>query len=168
MGIYRVVMAVLALCGLNSFGAEPLNAKPGLWEMTYSTEMSGTMIPKATLDKMSPEQRAKMEAMMKQRAAAGPKTRTHKTCMTKENLQKGSFGEDEDKACTYKWIAETRTKREGTFQCAGDSPRAGTVNFEVMGGDKVKGDVRVVGDNSKFNMQMNGRWIGADCKGADD
>jgi Protein of unknown function (DUF3617) len=164
----RVFIFAIAMSAAVSYAAEPLNAKLGLWEINYTTETSGMMIPKATLDKMPPEQRAKMEAMMKQRAAASPKTRPHKSCMTKADLQKGSFGDEDDKNCTYKWSAETHTKREGTFQCAGDSRRTGSVNFEVPGGDKVRGEVRVAGENGKFSMQMSGRWIGTDCKGADD
>jgi Protein of unknown function (DUF3617) len=168
MLICRMTIAAFTFAAAGSFAAEALNAKIGLWEMTYTTETSGNMIPKAALDKMPPDQRAKIEALMKQRAAGGAQTRTHKSCVTKEDLQKGVFGDSDDKQCAYKWLAETRTKREGSFQCAGDSPRTGTVKFEVAGGDKVQGDVQIVGESSKLSMKMSGHWRSADCKGADD
>ena len=46
----------------------PLNVKTGEWEATITNETSGQMpIPQEMIDKMTPEQRAKMEAMMKAR-----------------------------------------------------------------------------------------------------
>ena len=66
----------------------PLDAKVGLWESSTTTEMSGRampampQIPEAALARMTPEQRAKMEAMMKSRAGGTPMTT--KVCITKE------------------------------------------------------------------------------------
>ena len=52
------------------------NIKPGLWEVTVTPKVSGEMpIPEDQLAKMTPEQRAKVEAMVK---GAGSKPRVYK------------------------------------------------------------------------------------------
>src|ERR1700676_2872864 len=57
---------------------QPLNVKTGLWQVSTTTTMSGLPdIPpemQARLDQMTPEQRAKMEAMMKSRFGGTPQT----------------------------------------------------------------------------------------------
>ena len=63
------------------------NIKPGLWEVTVTPKMSGEMpIPDDQLAKMTPDQRAKVEAMVK---GAGSKPHVYKDCMTPEKIAKG-------------------------------------------------------------------------------
>jgi hypothetical protein len=63
---------------------EPLNVKTGLWQVTEISTTSGLPpIPasmQARLDKMTPEQRAKLEAAMKGRVGGTPQTINYKTC----------------------------------------------------------------------------------------
>ncbi len=67
----------------------PLNVKTGEWESTMTNETSGQMpIPQEMLDKMTPEQRARMEAAMKARGMQGPRTIVNKQCVKKEDLDK--------------------------------------------------------------------------------
>ena len=49
------------------------------------------------IDKMTPEQRAKMEAMMKARGMDGPRTTVTKHCVKKEDLDK-PFGNENKSA----------------------------------------------------------------------
>ncbi len=64
---------------------QPLNVKLGLWEVTSTTNVSGMPpIPDDVLARMTPEQRARMEAAMKARSGEGPKTTVRKECITKE------------------------------------------------------------------------------------
>ena len=91
-------LAVIFLASPAAWSADkiqPLDVKLGLWETTSTTQMTGMPpIPPEVLDRMTPEQRAQMEATM---GASGgqPKAHITKSCMTKERLEKGgSFGED--------------------------------------------------------------------------
>ncbi len=66
----------------------PMNVKTGQCESTITSETSGQLpIPQEMLDKLTPEQRAKMEAAMKARGGQGDCTTTYKRCVTNEDLQ---------------------------------------------------------------------------------
>jgi hypothetical protein len=68
------------LCPLSAWAADdirPFDAKTGLWETTSTMEMPGMpsmpampQIPPEQLAKMSPQQRAQVEAMLKARGGA--------------------------------------------------------------------------------------------------
>lgn len=65
--------------------ADSLKAKPGAWEMTFTTQSSGMLVPPDVLAAMPPEQRAKVEQSMQARAGK-PTIHSVKTCITKEDL----------------------------------------------------------------------------------
>src|SRR5258708_23095420 len=78
----------------------PLNIREGLWEMTVTHSMTGMpAIPPDTLAKMTPEQRARVEAAMKQSGMGGPTADVPKECGTKEKLDKQSAFSDNRKEC---------------------------------------------------------------------
>ncbi len=77
------VLLLVCLCPLPVWAADPpFDIKAGLWDITSTVQMSG-LPPVPNLDKMSPEQRARVETAMKNMAAA-PSTNTTKSCITKE------------------------------------------------------------------------------------
>ncbi|MGA2360569.1 MAG: hypothetical protein ABSF66_16325 [Terriglobales bacterium] len=87
----KFLLALVVFSSLTLWAADnitPLNVKEGLWEMTVTHSMSGMPampdIPPDVLAKMPPEQRARMEAMMK----GGPSTDVRKECITKEKIEK--------------------------------------------------------------------------------
>src|SRR5450759_2339450 len=98
-----IVIAIVVF-SLTLFAADkitPLNVKEGLWEMTVTHSMTGMpAIPPDTLAKMPPEQRARVEAAMKQSGMGGPTADVHKECVTKEKLEKQSAFSDNRKECT--------------------------------------------------------------------
>src|SRR5579884_3172205 len=81
---------LVCLLALSAAGdSQPLNLKLGLWETTIDNRTSGAPpIPDSVLAKMTPEQRARMEAALKARGAGGSQPRTYKNCLTKEGLNK--------------------------------------------------------------------------------
>ena len=115
---------------------QPLNVKTGLWETTTTRITSGEIpIPAEMLARLTPEQRARMEARMKANSAEKTKTNTSKSCMTKEKLEKAPFS-DEQKECTRTIVTSTSSKAEVRFtwrpsghqgqwnnQCRGAQPR---------------------------------------------
>lgn len=68
---------------------QPLNIKTGLWETTSTLKMSGDMpIPAGMLDKLTPEQRARLDERMKgQRRRAHPHLQS--LCDSGESEQNG-------------------------------------------------------------------------------
>ncbi len=163
-------LSALALASLAASAAEPLNVKPGLWEMSTTTADAGAMIPPALLAQMSPEQRARIEAATKQQSAGGSHTHSSKSCVTKEDLNRGKFeaGKDEDaKNCQYRIVTQTATHMQSSFQCTGDEARSGEMKFEALSPEQIKGAIQVATPNGKVTVELTGHWLAASCAGAD-
>ncbi len=96
--------------------APALNIKLGEWEISSVMNVGG-QLPIDT-SKMTPEQKAKMEASMDGR---GARTRVSKTCMTKEKFERGTFLADDDSEMTCKQTltTNTRTTLDTTVTCTG-------------------------------------------------
>jgi hypothetical protein len=146
-----------------------LNVKTGLWEVTYTIKTEGSMIPKSVLDQMPPDRRAKMEAAMKQRAAAGPRTHSSKSCVTAKDLQTGAFEPNPDGGCKQTLVSQTSTHEEVKFVCTEDGEtRTGHMTVDATSSDRMRGNVEIVTANGKVSTQLDGKWIGASCAGDKD
>ena len=146
----------------------PLKVKPGLWEMTSDSEHSGMPpIPPEALAKMSPEQRAKLEAAMK--GSMGPQHRVMKHCVTQEDIDRGFEKMDKmgQGQCTQTVVSSTATVREGRFQCSGSGNSSGTYRFEARSPESVVANWNMTMSNGANAMtmknDMQGKWLGADC-----
>lgn len=145
----------------------PLNVKPGEWETTITSESAGQLpIPQELFDKMTPEQRAKMEAMMKARDT--PRSNVHKQCVRKEDLQK-PFGNDEErKSCKQTIVTSSPTKQEIHMDCEiGGGKQSGTLKLEAVDSGNVKGTMEMTASNGGRTMNMNSafsaKWVGPAC-----
>jgi uncharacterized protein DUF3617 len=167
-----ILIGLGLLCAASLWAADkiqPLDVKLGLWETTLTTETSGMPpIPPEMLAKMTPEQKAKMEAMMKQRQAEGPKTQSIKKCMTKEDLNKTTFMGKDDPQCTKTVITSTSHKLEGKMECTyGGGKQSGTFLVETADSGNVKGETHMVMSGGANTMTANShftsKWLGAAC-----
>ena len=163
------VMAVL--CGVSmTAAAEALHIEPGLWEVTYSYSLQGQP-PPSVLAKMTPEQRAEMEKKWAERKGQ-TKTNTSKTCVTAEELAKGTAFENDDDAekegcertvntqTAARWSVvehcETDTgPAERNLQITANTPRAVTGSMNA-----VKGEGNAA---SGLNMTFTGKWVAKEC-----
>jgi Protein of unknown function (DUF3617) len=148
----------------------PLNVKTGQWESTMSGESTGQLpIPQDMLDKMTPEQRAKMEAMLKARGMQGPRTSVYKSCLRKEDLAKPSFGNDEtQKSCKQTIVTSSATKMEIHMDCEmGGGKQTGTFKFEALDSGTVKGTMQMTASNGgrvmNINNNFSAKWVGPAC-----
>jgi len=146
---------------------QPLDVKLGLWESTNTIEHSGTPpIPAELLEKLTPEQRAKMEERAK--ATQGAKTTTHKHCVTKEDLAKAmAFGSD-DKNCHRTILTSTSSKIDAKIECGTSGMKSsGTVHFEALSSEQVKGTMDMnLGDGTramKLHSTFESKWLGPVC-----
>lgn len=169
--LMMLILAPTAAIAANT----PLNVKPGLWEETRQNESSGMPpIPQSVLDTMPPEQRAKMEAMMKARAASGPHSTSTvvRNCMTKEDLNR-PFMPDDKKQCTHRVINSSGSIMEIEAQCAQDGGVKSTMSmrFEASSPERVTGistlktgsTTQGNGRSMTLTTRINARWLGADC-----
>lgn len=167
----KIAFVLLLFVALTARGADtitPLNVKPGLWEISVTHSMSGKLpISEDKLAKMTPEQRARIEAAMGQ-GGMGAGTDVHKECVTKEKLDKDrAFGTDR-KGCARTIVNSSSTKLEAKMHCEEEERKTdGTLFLEVVSSDHVKGnmDATVSSGGRTMNMHFtfNSKYLGSSC-----
>jgi hypothetical protein len=175
-----ILMTVALLCPLAAWAADdikPFDAKTGLWETTSTMEVSGMpampampQLSEEQLSKMTPQQRAQMEAIMKSRMGAGmPRTSTSKTCLTKDSLQQAlAMGQNEN--CTRKVVASSSSMQNIHMECTqGKTNMTGDLMLERVDSEHAKGTMvmKSAGGDQPVNMNMkmsfNTKWLSSDC-----
>lgn len=166
--VLGIGMSVAALLPALAADNTPLQLKPGLWELTSDSEHSGMPpIPPEALAKMSPEQRAKVEAAMK--GSTGPQHRVVKHCVTQQDIDRGFEKMDKmgEGKCTRTVLSSTATVREGRFQCSGPRNSSGAYRFEARSPESVVANWNMTMSNGGNTMtmknNMQGKWLGAEC-----
>ena len=169
----KFLLALVVFSSLTLWAADnvtPLNVKEGLWEMTVTHSMSGMPampdIPPDVLAKMPPEQRARMEAMMK----GGPSTDVRKECITKEKLAKNSAFSNNRGDCTRTVVNSTGSKLEVKIHCEEKQASTdGTLVLETVGSDHVKGTMQMQsatnanGHTMNMNFTFSSKYLGPTC-----
>jgi hypothetical protein len=148
----------------------PLDVKTGEWESTMTGQTSGQPpIPDEVLNRLTPEQRAKMEAAMQARGTRGPKTTVNKSCLTKDQLDKAfNLGDESTKACTRALVTSSGSKQEIHLECTREGMKSsGTIKVEAIDSENVKGSMQMAMTNGDRTMNMNytfaAKWIGPAC-----
>ena len=162
-------IAALTLTALSVAAAAPerLNVKLGLWEMTSTMRFSGVPpLPKELLDKMTPQQRAKMIADLKAASQEEPEPETSSQCITQEDLDKPfEAGNSED--CTSTVVRTTRPTQEFRMVCTGKTKGSGTFKVSTPTPETMNGtlDLKAGEGPDAFVIKgtIKGRWLGADC-----
>jgi hypothetical protein len=152
--------------------ADSLNARPGAWEMTATTLISGNPIPAEQLAQMKPEQRAKMEAAMKARAGQ-PRSRTYQHCVTQKDLDQNLMlkpDDGEESRCTRKVLSKTPAKLVVEQTCP--APRASTskMTMEARSPEALVASIDMLqgGAEGRVHVDIAGRWLHAGCAGIKD
>jgi hypothetical protein len=164
-GAALVVTAVVLASVGRPVRAETLNVKLGTWETTSVSSASGMHVPEAQLQQLPPEQRQKIEAMLKQNE--GPKTHTSRSCLTKEKLEKffDETGQDKDeKTCKRTSVVATATKQTATIDCTGKHPAKGELHAEALSREHVKGGMKMNSEMGNMTVEFESKWISAACE----
>jgi len=163
-----IVVMSLALLAQDKF--TPLNVKLGLWETTVTHSTSGMPgIPEDALAKMPPEQRARMEEMMKQKGiGGGPATTVTKSCITREKLDKQTAFAENRENCKRTVVSSSPSRMEMKFHCEENKAVSdGTFIAEVVSSDSTKGSTHFVTNSEGHTMTMDfkftSRYLGAAC-----
>jgi hypothetical protein len=144
--------------------APVLDVKMGLWEITSTTNLGG-QIPTVDTSKMTPEQKAQMEAVMK--AMTG--THSAKTCITREKFNKSNFmtNDESGKTCKQTVATNTRTSLDATVVCTGERARTEQMHIEALSSTSVEASIKLSsaeqGRPMTASVTMTGKWLGADC-----
>lgn len=167
-----IVTALAAITPLQTFAAS-LNAKSGAWQMSMNTFIVGTPLSPEALATMPPEKRARVEKAMKERAAT-PVTRSHQTCVTKEDLDQDRIvrTDKNDSKCTRKVVSRSATRIVMEQSCPAPNASTSQMTIEAKTPESLSANiVRVRGDGKgKVLMDLKGFWLGPSCAGilADD
>jgi hypothetical protein len=146
---------------------QPLNVKTGLWESTITSTTSVQMpIPAEMLARLSPEQRAKFEARMKQNSPPKSRTYTKRDCETKEKLAEQPF--NSAKECKQTITTSTSTKAEVKMVCEfGDVKSSGIMRIDVLSPENVKGSGQMTSNGGGHSMTVDtsfsAKWLGPSC-----
>jgi hypothetical protein len=149
---------------------QPLNIKPGLWEQTLNSTVAGEMpIPAEMLNRLTPEQRARMEERMKANSAAHARTTTDKHCISKEDLQKNKFlNLDRSKECTPTITASTSTSAKGKMSCESEGMKmTGALEILAPDSEHVNGSWHATTNGGGHTMNVDSTftstWLGSSC-----
>lgn len=172
------LLAGVMMCPLVVSAQEikPIDVKPGLWENTVSTQISGLQMPNMPqltpeqLAQMPPQARARIEAMTK----GAPQTTVVKSCVTREQLSKPLL-DNGDKSCTYKLNGSTSSSQTIHMECArGNTKTLGDVTIDRIDSEHVKGDAVMkasgdsstahsIAENMTIKMSFSGKFLSSDC-----
>jgi hypothetical protein len=121
---------------------QPLNVKPGLWEVTMNMTISGSR---------------------------APQTRTYRSCLKKEDLNKYPFV-DPEKKCTYTVSSSTGSTMEASGTCAPGSEGAKIdfkLRLDALDTENVKGTGQMImsmnGGSMNGTYAATAKWIGSSC-----
>ena len=173
-------LIVLASPALFAEDKPNLNVKEGLWETTVTHPSNGMPgMPPDALASLPPDQRARVEEMMKQKGMSmSGNTTVVKNCVTKEKIEKGmAFAAEntakKDNNCTRTTVNSSSTHFEAKFHCeetGKDGKKTtsdGTTAVDVVNSDSTKGSMHAVttSDGHTMNMDMTftSQYLGPAC-----
>lgn len=167
-----IAAAALMLGALTAAGADKLNVKVGLWEITSISRISGTPpLPKEVLDKMTPQQRADLEAQLKAAAAEEPEPEVSSECITEEDLVQ-PFNSANAEECSQTIVRTTGNMQEIRLSCTGQTKGSGTFRITTVTPESMTGELDLkVGEGANLmtvTSKIKGRWLGADCGDEED
>ncbi|MBL8472371.1 MAG: DUF3617 domain-containing protein [Rhodocyclaceae bacterium] len=166
----RPSIALLALLALGTtLSAQAETMKPGLWEISVSSDMGGGHAMPA----IPPEQLAEMQKRgIKLPPMAGGQPMLTRHCVSKEQAERGEPPQPRDDARMK--CERTDLRHEGNtvkwkMHCTGEREAWGEGFVTYAGATAYSGNMQItVKDAAHGNMTMNqkysGKWLGADCR----
>jgi hypothetical protein len=148
---------------------QSLNIKPGLWESTRTIKRTGALpIPAEMLNRLTPEQRARMEERMKANSAAHTNTTTEKHCVTKEDLEKDRMKLAETNECTTTVLSSSSTSVKAKLVCDQEGMHAtGTLDLVAADPEHMNGSYHSTANADGHTMDVEGtwtsKWLGSSC-----
>ncbi|HXY58098.1 MAG TPA: DUF3617 domain-containing protein [Methylocystis sp.] len=173
----RVLLPTLLALPASAVLADPvpLNLSTGEWEYTVTMRMAGMpqlgsmTIPEEQLAKLPPQQRAKMEAALKQAAdvTAGKPT-VSRNCVKKEDLTRLNPMGETASSCKLALIDSSSAKLVFTTTCDAPGNKTKTeITIEALSSTESRFHATTTGamNGKPMNMTIDGagRWLAAQC-----
>ncbi len=125
-------------------------------------------IPPDALARMTPDQRARVEAAMGSGMGSG-QPHTYKSCLTKEKLAQGFRPDDQEKPnCKRTLVSTSSTSMDFKEECSEQGGTVvGTFHVEAHGSDETAGTMHMVINHQGHTMTsdgtFHGKYLGPDC-----
>jgi Protein of unknown function (DUF3617) len=119
--------------------AVPLNLKLGAWEMTSVTRLSGKTV-----------------------------TEVDKSCLTQEDLDENDILDSDDDDCEVEVVSQSSSRVELKQTCAEPALSTSHVRLEAKTPERLFVSIDREQGDGKAHIEVNGRWLGASCKGIDE
>ena len=168
----RILTNLIAATGAamtlgTALAAEPINIKPGLWDVTQTMTMSGAPL---YVEGFNAAQRAEY-AKSWARTANKPETEQDKQCITAKDIKEARLFEDkrsEGKQCTRTVKSQTSTAWRASSECKDENTtNLLELDYTAPAPERFTGSVKstMTSPNGKtvIDIKMSGKWIGASC-----
>ena len=169
----KPLLLITLICPFLASAADPLtplDVKLGLWESTTTSQSSGMPpIPEAALARLTPEQRAKMEAAIKAQQAKRPQSHTRKSCLTADELKSMmGFGDDQKNSCKRTVLRSNARIQDLHFDCGqAGMATGGDMHIEATDSENVKGTIQINaaggGNSMASKTSFTAHWLSSDC-----
>ena len=160
----KAVFAALILTALPlASQADALDIKTGDWEVRQTTGITGVPIAKEVLDKLSPEEREKMEVSMRARADEGEQITSHR-CVTQPILDKNDLAGSAKANCTREVVTQTARFVEFEETCTAPEPSKTRVRLNATSVESYTASTNRTEGNGTEYVAIRGRWIGPNCE----
>ena len=168
-----ILLALACLTPLAGWAVDPvpLDVKLGLWETTMNNQTDiSAMVPPELMSKLTPEQRARMEASMNGRG--GARTSASKHCITKETINEAfssaNRGNSKEMKCTQTLVTSTSSKLVMHMECtSGTMKTSSDIQVEAIDRENTKGSIVTTsaggGRGGNMKVELTSKWLGADC-----
>jgi hypothetical protein len=168
-----LIAATVSVAALSiAFAAEPLNIKPGLWEMTTTMTMSGAPL---YVEGMNAASRAEYAKSWKE-GLGKPETSKEKQCITAKDIKEADLFQDQTSAgkeCKRTAARQTSTEWSMSSECK-DAHTTNVIQFAYTAPspDRFVGTMKstLTSPNGKTVMEAKttARWVGASCPKEDE
>jgi len=144
------------------------DVKPGLWEVKQKTAVDGQELPDISkmLEKVPPEMRAQVEAMMEKKAARLVSGKPMQVCLTKEQLEKQAAENDAENRCQFNDLERDGNVTRVKVQCSKPKAKGETTVTRLNAESWTSVTQMMVeeqGSAHAVNSEADARWLSADC-----
>lgn len=143
------------------------DVKPGLWEVQQKTAVDGQQLPDMNqmLEKVPPEMRAQVEAMMSKKAAKLASGKSVQVCLTKAQLEKQTTENDPRNRCQFNNIQREGNVTRVSMHCS--KPKAqGETTITRLSAEAWTSITQMTVEEQgahAINNEAKARWLSADC-----
>ena len=159
IGYFAAGAAALALAAVPAIAS---HRKAGLWNVTVTTNVGGM----PDMSKLPPEAQAAMRA---RGVTMNGNTMTVQHCMTQEEVEADHPEMHNMKECRMLNVQAGANRFTADFMCSGQMQGNGHVEFVFDSPEHYTGRTTMMGATMghpvNMTTTMEGRWVGADCKG---